>query len=427
MDRFIINGGRRLHGEVHISGAKNAAASILPGTLLISGPCTIKNIPDISDVKLTFDILEQLGSSVSYDCKGKALIDCRDISRFEVPSQMGSKMRASHFFLGALLGRFSEAASPLPGGCDLGKRPIDQHLKGFEAMGAEVSIDEGYIKVSVPGGKRLRGADITFDMVTVGATMNLMLAAALADGTTVLRNAAKEPHIVDLAGFINAMGGDVRGAGTDTVMIHGCEALHGGEYSLIPDQIESGTYMAAAAAAGGTVRICDVLPAHLRCISDVLRRMNADITEGDDWIEVSREKSLRATDIVTMPYPGFPTDMQPQIGAVMCLAKGKSTIVESVWSERFHYLDELRLMGADVSYEGDTAVITGKEKLGGAKMRACDLRAGAAMIIAALAAEGTSEISNIGLVERGYQDIAGKLAGIGADIKILRTPADCPE
>lgn len=416
MDRFIINGGRRLQGEVHISGAKNAAASILPGTLLINGPCTIKNIPDISDVRLTFDILEQLGASVRYDGDGEAVTDCSDISRFEVPSEMGAKMRASHFFLGALLGRFSEAASPLPGGCDLGKRPIDQHLKGFEAMGAEVSIDEGYIRVSVPGGKRLHGADITFDMVTVGATMNLMLAASLADGTTVLRNAAKEPHIVDLAGFINAMGGDVSGAGTDTVMIRGCESLHGGEYSLIPDQIESGTYMAAAAAAGGTVRICDVMPAHLTCISEVLRRMSVDITEGDDWIEVSRKKDLKATDILTMPYPGFPTDMQPQIGALMCLAEGKSTIVESVWSERFHYLDELSLMGADVSYEGDTAVINGKGNLYGAKMRACDLRAGAAMIIAALAAEGASEISNIGLVERGYQDIAGKLAGIGADI-----------
>lgn len=420
MDRFIINGGRELHGEVHISGAKNAAASILPGTLLIDGPCTIKNIPDISDVRLTFDILEQLGASVRYDADGETVTDCSGIKSLEVPSRLGSGMRASHFFLGALLGRFGEAASPLPGGCDLGKRPIDQHLKGFEAMGAEVSIDEGYIRVSVPEGRRLHGTDITFDMVTVGATMNLMLAAALADGTTVLRNSAKEPHIVDLAGFINAMGGSVSGAGTDTVVIHGCSSLKGGEYSLIPDQIEAGTYMAAAAAAGGSVRICDVIPAHLECMSEVLRRMNAVITEGDDWIEVSRAGRLQAADIITMPYPGFPTDMQPQTGALMCLAEGKSTIVESVWSERFRYLDELCLMGAEASYDGDTAVISGKERLHGAKMRACDLRAGAAMIIAALAADGTSEISNIGLVERGYQDIAGKLAGIGADIEVLR-------
>lgn len=421
MDRFVIKGGRRLNGEVHISGAKNAAASILPGTILIGGRCTIKNIPDISDVKLTFDILEHLGASVRYDGAGEAEVDCTGISSLEVPSRLGSMMRASHFFLGVLLARFGKAASPLPGGCDLGERPIDQHLKGFEAMGAEVSIDNEYIRVFVPEGRRLKGADITFDMVTVGATMNLMLAASLAEGTTVLRNAAKEPHIVDLAGFLNAMGADVSGAGTDTVTIRGCESLRGGEYSLVPDQIEAGTYMAAAAAAGGTVRICDVIPSHLECISEVLRRMNVEITEGDDWVEVSRSGRLRAADITTMPYPGFPTDMQPQIGAVMCLAEGKSTIVESVWSERFRYLDELSLMGAEASYGGDTAVITGKEKLHGAKMSACDLRAGAAMIIAALAADGTSEICNIGFVERGYQDITGKLAGIGAEIDIVRS------
>ena len=417
MSKYVIRGGRKLYGEVNISGAKNAAASILPGTLLVDGICRIKNVPDIRDVRLTLEILEELGAKVRYESRSCIEIDCREIRSRAVPRELGVKMRASHFFLGALLSRTGEAASPLPGGCDLGERPIDQHLKAFEAMGADVRIDDGYIRVAMPEGRKLHGADIRFDMVTVGATMNLMLAASLADGVTVLRNAAEEPHIVDLSGFINAMGGRITGAGTDTITIYGVENMHGGEYSLIPDQIEAGTYMAAAAAAGGRVRLCGVIPDHLSCIASVLEKMNVKVIKGEDWAEVCADGSLCATDIVTEPYPGFPTDMQPQIGAVMCLAEGASTIHESVWSDRFRYLEELKRMGADCRTEGDHAFIRGRNSLHGAQMTACDLRAGAAMVIAALAAEGTSEITNIGLIERGYQDIAGKLAGLGADIR----------
>lgn len=420
MDQYIINGGKELFGEVTISGAKNAAASILPGTLLVDGITRIHNVPDIQDVQLTLRILEALGATCRYIDRSVLEIDCRRLKSHEVPAQMGIQMRASHFFLGAMLARSGEAASPLPGGCDLGTRPIDQHLKGFEAMGASVSVQDDCVRVRMLEGKKLHGADIRFDLVTVGATMNLMLAAVLAEGVTVLRNAAKEPHIVDLAGFLNAMGADVSGAGTDTITIRGVKAMHGGEYSLIPDQIEAGTYMAAAAAAGGSVKICNVIPPHLSCITAVLKKMNVQVTEGSDFVQVTRNGRLKGTDIETAPYPGFPTDMQPQIGALLCLADGTSSIHEAVWADRFRYLEELKRMGASSEAEGQHALIHGKPGLHGAEMTACDLRAGAAMIIASLATQGKSEIRNIQLIERGYQDITGKLSGLGADIHCER-------
>lgn len=420
MDQYIINGGKELFGEVTISGAKNAAASILPGTLLVDGITRIRNVPDIQDVQLTLRILEALGATCRYIDRSVLEIDCRRLKSHEVPAQMGIQMRASHFFLGAMLARSGEAASSLPGGCDLGTRPIDQHLKGFEAMGASVSVQDDCVRVRMLEGKKLHGADIRFDLVTVGATMNLMLAAVLAEGVTVLRNAAKEPHIVDLAGFLNAMGADVSGAGTDTITIRGVKAMHGGEYSLIPDQIEAGTYMAAAAAAGGSVKICNVIPPHLSCITAVLKKMNVQVTEGSDFVQVTRNGRLKGTDIETAPYPGFPTDMQPQIGALLCLADGTSSIHEAVWADRFRYLEELKRMGASIEAEGQHALIHGKPGLHGAEMTACDLRAGAAMIIASLATQGKSEIRNIQLIERGYQDITGKLSGLGADIHCER-------
>ena len=420
MEKYIINGGKKLFGEVEISGAKNAAASILPGTLLVDGIIRISNVPDIHDVQLTLRILEALGAACRYIHRSVVEIDYRKLKSHEVPVQLGVQMRASHFFLGAMLARSGEAASSLPGGCDLGTRPIDQHLKGFEAMGASVSVQDDCVRVRMLEGKKLHGADIRFDLVTVGATMNLMLAAVLAEGVTVLRNAAKEPHIVDLAGFLNAMGADVSGAGTDTITIRGVKAMHGGEYSLIPDQIEAGTYMAAAAAAGGSVKICNVIPPHLSCITAVLKKMNVQVTEGSDFVQVTRNGRLKGTDIETAPYPGFPTDMQPQIGALMCLADGTSSIHEAVWADRFRYLEELKRMGASSEAEGQHALIHGKPGLHGAEMTACDLRAGAAMIIASLATQGKSEIRNIQLIERGYQDITGKLSGLGADIHCER-------
>ena len=420
MEKYIINGGKKLFGEVEISGAKNAAASILPGTLLVDGIIRISNVPDIHDVQLTLRILEALGAACRYIHRSVVEIDYRKLKSHEVPVQLGVQMRASHFFLGAMLARSGEAASSLPGGCDLGTRPIDQHLKGFEAMGASVSVQDDCVRVRMLEGKKLHGADIRFDLVTVGATMNLMLSAALAEGVTVLRNAAKEPHVADLAGFLNAMGADVSGAGTDTITIRGVKAMHGGEYSLIPDQIEAGTYMAAAAAAGGSVKICNVIPPHLSCITAVLKKMNVQVTEGSDFVQVTRNGRLKGTDIETAPYPGFPTDMQPQIGALMCLADGTSSIHEAVWADRFRYLEELKRMGASSEAEGQHALIHGKPGLHGAEMTACDLRAGAAMIIASLATQGKSEIRNIQLIERGYQDITGKLSGLGADIHCER-------
>ena len=422
MNKYQIRGGNRLHGTIEISGAKNAAVAILPAALLVDGVCRIENIPQISDVTLILQILRELGAEVRLVNATTVEVDCSHIRNRQVPYELGRKIRASYYLLGALLGRFGWAEVPLPGGCDLGGRPIDQHIKGFVAMGAEVEVRGGLVYSQVPQGGRLRGGNVYLDVVSVGATMNIMLAAALAEGTTVIENAAKEPHIVDLANFLNSMGANIMGAGTDVIKIRGVGRLRGGSYSIIPDQIEAGTYMAAVAAAGGEVTIQNVIPKHLECISAKLLEMGVEIEEYDDSMLIRRNGPLSRTNIKTMPYPGFPTDMQSQIGAVLCLAQGTSVITEGVWDNRFRYVDELRRMGASIQVDGKIAVIEGVGKLTGAPVSACDLRAGAAMVIAGLAAEGITEVDSIHHIERGYENLVEKLIGVGADIRLINVP-----
>ena len=422
MNKYQIRGGNRLHGTIEISGAKNAAVAILPAALLVDGVCRIENIPQISDVTLILQILRELGADVRLVNATTVEVDCSHIRNRQVPYELGRKIRASYYLLGALLGRFGWAEVPLPGGCDLGGRPIDQHIKGFVAMGAEVEVRGGLVYSQVPQGGRLKGGSVYLDVVSVGATMNIMLAAALAEGMTVIENAAKEPHIVDLANFLNSMGANIMGAGTDVIKIRGVDRLRGGCYSIIPDQIEAGTYMAAVAAAGGEVLIQNVIPKHLDCISAKLLEMGVEIEEYDDSMLIRRNGPLSRTNIKTMPYPGFPTDMQSQIGAVLCLAQGTSVITEGVWDNRFRYVDELRRMGASIQVDGKIAVIEGVGKLTGAPVNACDLRAGAAMVIAGLAAEGITEVDSIHHIERGYQNLVEKLIGVGADIRVIHVP-----
>ena len=415
MTKYIVQGGSPLFGEVHISGAKNAAVAILPAALLVDGVCRIENIPQISDVTVLLKILEQLGAKVRVLNRSDVELDCRHIVTTRAPQELAHKLRASYYLIGALLGRFGEAEVSMPGGCNFGgTRPIDQHVKGFAAMGATVREGD-YICAAAEGG-RMRGANIYLDVVSVGATMNIMMAAALADGTTVIENAAKEPHIVDLANFLNSMGADVKGAGTDTIRVTGVERLHGGAYAIIPDQIEAGTYMTAVAAAGGEVRINNVIPKHLDCITAKLVEMGVDIKEEGDALIVRREGKLTSTNVKTMPYPGFPTDMQPQIAAVLCLAEGTSILNEGVWDNRYRYADEFRRMGANIQVNGKVAVIEGVRALTGAPVCACDLRAGAAMIVAGLAANGVTEIDQVYHIERGYEGIVQKLSKLGADI-----------
>ena len=421
MKKYVIHGGRPLYGKVNVSGAKNAAVAIIPAALLVEGVCRIENIPQISDVTALLKILEQLGAKVRVLTKSDVEIDCSNIYTTHVPQDLTHKIRASYYLIGALLGRFGEAEVSMPGGCNFGSvRPIDQHIKGFEAMDAEVRVGD-YICAKANQG-RMKGANIYLDVVSVGATMNIMMAAALADGVTTIENVAKEPHIVDLANFLNSMGADIKGAGTDTIKIHGVERLHGGTYAIIPDQIEAGTYMAAVAATGGEARVCNVIPKHMECITAKLLEMGVQVEEDGDSLIVRRSGALHRTNIKTMPYPGFPTDMQPQVAAVLCLAEGTSMLTEGIWDSRYRYTDEFRRLGARIQVDGRVAVIEGVEKLTAARMAACDLRAGAAMIIAAMAAEGTSEITNIHYVERGYEDIIGKLSGIGADIQVVDEP-----
>jgi len=421
VDKFIIKGGKRLHGEVVISGAKNAAVAIIPAVAMAESPCRIENVPNISDVKLSARILTEMGATVRWLGKNTVEIDPTTIHTNVVPSELGRKMRGSYYNIGALLGRCSKAIVPLPGGCDFGVRPIDQHIKGFVAMGADVDVRGGYIHAKAKNG-RMCGTQIYLDIVSVGATMNIMLAAVLADGLTVIENAAKEPHIVDLANFLNSMGAEIMGAGTDVIKIRGVERLSGGSYSIIPDQIEAGTYMTAVAAAGGEVLIRNVIPKHLECITAKLLEMGVDVEERDDAVLVRRHGKLTRTNVKTLPYPGFPTDMQPQIAAVLCLAEGTSVLTEGVWDNRYRYVDEFRRMGAQIQVDGKIAVIEGVEKLTGARIQACDLRAGAAMVIAGLAAQGTTEIGCIHHIERGYEDIVRKLSGVGADIRVVVTP-----
>jgi len=419
LNKYQIRGGNPLHGTIEISGAKNAAVAILPAALLVDGVCRIENVPQISDVTLILQILRELGAEVRLVNATTVEVDCSHIRNRQVPYELGRKIRASYYLLGALLGRFGWAEVPLPGGCDLGGRPIDQHIKGFVAMGAEVEVRGGLVYSAVPQGGRLRGGNVYLDIVSVGATMNIMMAAALAEGMTVIENAAKEPHIVDLANFLNSMGANIMGAGTDVIKVRGVGRLRGGSYSIIPDQIEAGTYMAAVAAAGGEVLIQNVIPKHLECISAKLLEMGVEIEENDDSVLVRRTGPLKRTNIKTMPYPGFPTDMQSQIGAVLCTAQGTSVITEGVWDNRYRYVDELRRMGARIQVDGKVAVIEGVERLTGAPVHACDLRAGAAMVIAGLAAQGVTEVDSIHHIERGYQNLVEKLIGVGADIRMI--------
>ncbi|MBE6927715.1 MAG: UDP-N-acetylglucosamine 1-carboxyvinyltransferase [Ruminococcaceae bacterium] len=421
MKRYIIHGGRPLHGTVTISGAKNAAVAILPATLLVEGVCRIENVPDISDVRLLLDILSSMGASIRRLSPNTLEIDCTHARDSEASDDLVRRIRASYYFIGAQLGRFGHARVALPGGCNFGPRPIDQHIKGFEAIGAMVDTSNGYVCATAPN-DGLIGSRVNLDMVSVGATMNIMIGATLAIGTTVIENAAKEPHIVDLANFLNAMGAKISGAGTDVIKIRGVRALHGGFYSIIPDQIEAGTYMAAVAAAGGDVLIQNVIPKHMDCISAKLREMGARVIEYDDSIRVQRTNRLRRANVKTLPYPGFPTDMQPQIAVCMALANGVSVITESIYDTRFRYCQELNHMGASIKVDTKVAVINGVEKLMGCTLHACDLRAGAAMVIAGLAAEGETIIEQIEYIERGYENIIGKLTDLGACIKRVETP-----
>ena len=414
LNQYIINGSRPLFGEITISGAKNAAVAIIPAALLVDGVCRIENIPQISDVTLLFTILEDMGAKVKVLNQHAVQIDCHSVHSTQPCYDLARKIRASYYLLGALLGRFGEATVAMPGGCNFGVRPIDQHVKGFRAMGADVT--EGNLVHATARGGRLKGATVYLDVVSVGATMNIMMAAVLAEGVTTIENAAKEPHIVDLANFLNSMGADIMGAGTDVIKVRGVEKLKGGCYSIIPDQIEAGTYMTAVAAAGGEVRINNVIPKHLDCITAKLVEMGVDIKEEGDALIVRREGKLTSTNVKTMPYPGFPTDMQPQIAAVLCLAEGTSILNEGVWDNRYRYADEFRRMGANIQVNGKVAVIEGVRALTGAPVCACDLRAGAAMIVAGLAANGVTEIDQVYHIERGYEGIVQKLSKLGADI-----------
>lgn len=414
MEKFIINGGKPLKGRVHISGAKNAAVAVLPAVLLADGPCVIENLPQISDVSTLLYSLSELGAEVRLINKSTVEIDPRRINSFVVTKAMAQGMRASSYFLGALLGRCGKARVAPPGGCDFGVRPIDQHIKGFEALGTRVTIENGMVDARAAD---LRGAAIYLDVVSVGATINIMLAAAKARGLTVIENAAREPHIVDLANFLNSMGAEIMGAGTGVIKIRGVESLHGTQYSIIPDQIEAGTYMAAAAATGGDVLIENVTPKHLESIIAKLSDSGAVIDEFDEAVRVRMTGRPRACKVKTMPHPGFPTDMQPQMATLLTVADGTSIVTEGVWDSRFRYVEQLMLMGADVQVDGKTAVITGVEKLRPAPVRAVDLRAGAAMIIAGLMAEGETVIEDIHHIERGYELVCEKLTALGADIK----------
>ncbi len=402
MIKYVINGGKPLYGEISISGAKNAAVAIIPAALMVDGVCRIENIPQISDVSMLLNILRQMGAEIRTVNRHTMDIDCTGVTTYEATFDMMRRIRASYYLIGALLGRFGMAKVAMPGGCNFGGvRPIDQHIKGFTAMGAALDVRNGVVNAETPG--RLTGASIYLDVVSVGATINIMLGAALAEGRTIIENAAREPHIVDLANFLNSMGADIRGAGTNVIKIKGVRRLTGGFYSIIPDQIEAGTYMAAVAGTGGEVTIRNVIPKHLECISGKLLEMGVDIEDLEDAVIVRRLGELQKTNVKTMPYPGFPTDMQPQISTLLCLAEGTSVVTEGVWDNRFKYVDELAKMGCQIQVSGRTAIIEGTGRLTGATVKAGDLRAGAALVIAGLCASGTTEIEGVSYIERGMR------------------------
>ncbi len=425
MDKFIINGGKKLYGEISISGAKNAAVAIIPAVVLCDEPCVIENLPRIRDVAVILAILEHMGAKIDRKSDSVVEIDPRGIKSYKVTCEgLVSDMRASYYLLGALLGRFHNALVPYPGGCSFCERPIDLHLKAFETLGANCEILFDKIKLE---SEKLTGATINFEIVSVGATMNAMLAAVRTPGVTLIEGAAKEPHIVDLANFLNSMGANIKGAGTDVIKIKGVDSLHGCTYSIIPDQIEAGTYMAAVAATGGDVLIKNVTPEHLKSIISKLRDTGTTVQEQDESVRVIREGELKACQLKTMPHPGFPTDMQPQFVALLSTATGKSRVMECVWENRFSYIPQLRKMKADIIDNGNVAYIHGRDRLQGAKVRALDLRAGAAMVIAGLAATGITEIEDIKYIERGYEKIIEKLTAVGADIRRVTVKEDVDE
>ena len=412
-----------LHGEVEISGAKNAAVAIIPAALMVNGVCRIENMPQISDTDMLLTILTHMGAKVSFINNSTIEIDCTKVHYQDVPFDLTRKIRASYYLIGAMLGRFGCAKTTMPGGCNFGVRPIEQHIKGMTALGADVDVKNGFVYADARDGK-LHGARIYLDKVSVGATMNIILAATTAQGRTIIENAAREPHIVDLANFLNSMGADIRGAGTDTIKVIGVDKLHGGTYTIIPDQIEAGTYMVAAAATGGEVLVKNVIPKHLECISAKLRETGTIVQEYEDSILVKGASTLRRANIKTLPYPGFPTDMQPQMGALLCLASGTSLITEGIYDNRFKYVNELRKMGAEIQVDGRVAVVEGGSKLTGAVVQACDLRAGAAMVIAGMCASGVTVVEDVHFIERGYENFVGKLNALGAEIQIVDFPDD---
>ena len=415
MEKLVIQGGTRLQGEVVINGAKNAAVAILPATLLIDGICTISNLPYISDVKISCKILEDLGAKVTWNGHNEVTIDSRNINKSFTPLEMTSKFRASYYLIGSLLGRCKSAVVGLPGGCNLGARPIDQHIKGFEALGATVEVDKGRINASAD---KLVGTYIYMDKVSVGATINVMLASVLAEGTTIIENVAKEPHVVDVANFLNTMGADIRGAGTNTIKIKGVEKLPGNaSYSVVPDQIEAGTFMLAAVATKGDITIKNCIPEHLDCLTAKLVEMGVHVEVFDEAIRVVCDKTPKKTNIITMPYPGFPTDLQPQMGVCLALANGRSSINEGIWDSRFQYTAELNKMGAKIIDQGKTAIFEGVSDLYGAPVQASDLRAGAALIIAGIVAHGQTSITNVYHIDRGYENIEEKFRNLGANIQ----------
>lgn len=415
MERLVINGGYLLKGSVDINGAKNAAVAILPAAIMASkGKCIIDNIPDIEDVHCLERILRSLGCNINKIDNNTLEIDSANVDNFDACTEDVRRMRASYYFIGALLSRFKRARVVLPGGCSIGVRPIDQHIKGFEALGADVTIEHGAVNVKAD---RLIGANIFFDVVSVGATINVMIAATLAEGITTLENVAKEPHVVDVANFLNSMGADIRGAGTDVIRIKGVESLQGCAYSVIPDQIEAGTFMIAAAATGGDVYIRNVIPKHLESISAKLIEMGVTVEENDDSIRVTVDKPLKGVNIKTTSYPGFPTDIQQPMSTLLSIVPGRSLITESIWENRHKHIDELKKMGANIKVEGRVAIIDGVNRLTGAIVKATDLRAGAAMVIAGLVAEGETEITSIEHIDRGYPHIEDKFRALGANIR----------
>jgi len=420
MEKIIISGGQPLNGEIEVSGMKNSAVAVIFACLLVDEKVTLKNVPQILDVDVALQIMERIGCKVSRPCVATVEIDASEAQGGRAPHELTDKMRASYYLLGAELGRFGHARVGMPGGCNFGVRPIDQHIKAFESLGATVNESDDIVEATATRG--LKGGNIFFDVVTVGGTMNALIASVLANGNTEIENAAREPHIVDLANFLNTCGANIRGAGTDTIKVNGVEKLHGCAYAIIPDMIEAGTYMVAAAATGGRLRITNVIPKHLESITAKLNEMGVDVAEEDEAVVVSACERLEHINLKTMPYPGYPTDMQPQICVLMCLASGDSRLVEGVWDNRYRYVEELKRMGADITVNGRVAVVSGGKPLHPARVRAVDLRAGAAMVIAALAIKGTSEIEDIRYIERGYDNIVGKLKAVGGQIKKIEVP-----